>query len=299
MSLLSEYPATKPSVDFFVVGAPKCGTSSLFDYLRISKEIFLPSSKELHYFSQPEVFNSYYNLRSIPKTLDKYHENFSLANDSQLCGDISPSYLSSIGCAKAIFDYNPNSKIIIMLRDPVDRAVSHYLMDKRFGLVDVSLLEILKNPFDYPLYYREYVHNGKYYSHIKNYLEYFSPSEVLVTDFELLRTNPSDLLAAVLNFLGIEKFLVNTDRPRNSYTEYRFDAVRVLRKLPWLQYIVSEIPFKYKQWVIDTLLATKADKPKLQEERVLLNDIFSGDLEQVETLVSRLGLSAKQLKSEF
>lgn len=97
---------------FFIVGAPKAGTTALSKYLGRHPEIFVPPRKELNYFNKGLV-------RVSPiKTLDEYLSFFA-EGKGKICGEASPVYLRTPNAAKEIHDFNPDAKIIIMLREPV------------------------------------------------------------------------------------------------------------------------------------------------------------------------------------
>ena len=123
-------------VDFFIVGAPKAGTTSLYHYLNEHPEISMSSQKEPDYFSDADIQNEgmYYGKNRID-TIKKYHSLFDDNSESKLKGEASVSYLFYKNVPQKIKAYNPDSKIIIMLRNPIERAFSHYLMDYRLGLV--------------------------------------------------------------------------------------------------------------------------------------------------------------------
>ena len=131
-------------VDFFIVGAPKAGTTSLYHYLNEHLEVEMSSQKEPDYFSDDALQEQglYYGKNRID-TLDKYNNLF-VNHQAKLRGEGSVSYFFYDDVPNKIKKYNPDSKIIIMLRNPIDRAFSHYLMDYRLGLVSESFEDIVK-----------------------------------------------------------------------------------------------------------------------------------------------------------
>ena len=112
---------TTKKPDFFIVGAPKCGTTSLSRYLGQHPEIFIPKLKEPNYFGR--------DLVTRPKKdrmeLEDYLNLFENTN-KKICGEASTWYLYSQTAAQEIYDFNPNAKIIIMLRNPVDFLHSYH-----------------------------------------------------------------------------------------------------------------------------------------------------------------------------
>lgn len=99
--------------DFFVVGAPKCGTTSLCDYLGQHPDCFIPNIKELHYFGADLTGD-----RAVT-SLEDYLALFE-GYDSKVCGDGSTWYLYSGSASTEIYDHNPEAKIVVMLRNPID-----------------------------------------------------------------------------------------------------------------------------------------------------------------------------------
>jgi len=102
--------------DFFIVGAPKCGTTSMYHYLRQHDQIFMPDEKEPHYFGE--------DLKKRPDKFidneDEYLNLFKDAKPDQKLGEASTFYLYSKSASREIKEYNPDAKIIIMLRNPID-----------------------------------------------------------------------------------------------------------------------------------------------------------------------------------
>jgi Sulfotransferase domain len=103
--------------DLFVVGAPKCGTTAMYEYLRAHPEIFMSPIKELHYFSQ-DVFDDYRPYG--PKNLGEYLDCFKDARSQKRVGECSPTYLGSPAAPAGIKSFNPQARIVIMLRNPTE-----------------------------------------------------------------------------------------------------------------------------------------------------------------------------------
>lgn len=111
-------PIKKP--DFFIVGAPKCGTTALYEYLKSHPEIFMPKVKEIHFFGS--------DLKFTNRNIDRkgYLSLFSSAQNEKRIGEASVWYLYSKKAAEEIRNFSTNSKIIIMLRNPIDMLYSNY-----------------------------------------------------------------------------------------------------------------------------------------------------------------------------
>src|ERR1700753_62842 len=125
-------------IDFFLVGAPKAGTTSIYKYLCQSPDIFAPEIKEPNYYTN--VGPNKRNVANI-KDKEKYLKLYAKAADSQVKGDFSVSYMHDAEACKKIKQDNPDAKIIMIVRHPVQRAYSHWLMDRREGFVKKDFLE--------------------------------------------------------------------------------------------------------------------------------------------------------------
>jgi len=133
--------------NFLVVGAPKAGTTSLYEYLSQHPQVFLTEEKELHFWSNEELAKSVDGpgdalaLSEVVESIDDYRAKFSGVTNELAVGDISPSYLyfSEPVIEKLKKYYSGNElKIIILLREPSERAYSQYLHQKRLMLETVS-----------------------------------------------------------------------------------------------------------------------------------------------------------------
>ena len=127
-------------IDFLLVGAPKAGTSSVHKYLFQHPDIFLTEQKELlfwHLISNPNKTQADY-MNIYIDSLDKYLTLFDAAEPEQICGEITPSYLYYheyvISNLKKLHPKWQKVKIIIILREPVDKSISHYkFLNTRIG----------------------------------------------------------------------------------------------------------------------------------------------------------------------
>ena len=164
-------------VDFFIVGAPKAGTTSLYHYLNEHPQVEMSLQKEPNYFSDKAIQSQdlYYNKNRID-TEEKYNRLFNFQKKDVIFGEGSVSYLFYPAVAQEIKKYNPIAKIIIMLRNPVDRAFSHYLMDFRLGLVSERFEDVFHEKQG--LKFQQYFLLGNYYSQVKRYIDEFSKENV-------------------------------------------------------------------------------------------------------------------------
>ena len=107
--------------DFFIIGAPKCGTTTLYSWLKDHPDIFMPESKEPHYFAQ-NLSDRYCRIRNESDYLSLFLE----ANNHQKCGEASVLYSFFPDSIKRILDFNPRAQIIMMIRHPVAMVQSYH-----------------------------------------------------------------------------------------------------------------------------------------------------------------------------
>ena len=198
--------------NFIIAGFPKCGTTSLFHYLKQHPEIFMPNQKELHFFTQPQI----YKLNKGPKdkvvkqshikSEKEYLELFKSVKDEIAVGDASPSYINYPENFGMIKQYLNDPKVIVIVRDPIDRAYSNYLHLKRELRETMDFFSALKNEdnrreesYSDFWYYR---FNSTYYKKILMAKKTFS--NVLVLTTEEFKRNPEITLKKVYSFLGVK-----------------------------------------------------------------------------------------------
>jgi hypothetical protein len=175
----------KPNL--FIIGAPKAGTTFLFEKLKNSNDFFFPKLKELNYFSFNDLNEkSYYNDYKV-NTLDKYLSFYKNTESAKYIIDGSVSYFTSENALKDIAGFNPESKIIIILRNPIQRAFSHYQMDKRMGYATKNFKDYLKDKSD--RHYHEYIENSLYFQNIKIATKYFSAKNIIILTLEEISKN--------------------------------------------------------------------------------------------------------------
>ncbi len=163
--------------NFLIVGAMKSGTTFLYSVLSQVDGIYMPSNKEPHYFASADIPES--ASRIVIRNKSDYLSLFSKAIDAKVIGEASTNYLYSKSAPLRIHETIPHAKIIIMLRDPIERAFSQYLMNvmsKDFNVHKLSFYEAITS--DYSRVEKGigisilYVEKGLYYEQVKRYMIY-------------------------------------------------------------------------------------------------------------------------------
>ena len=278
-------------VDFFIVGAPKAGTTSLFYYLNKNKGICMSSIKEPNFFSSQDLkIQKIYYDSLILDNLKEYERIFTPKNKQQIIGEASVSYLFYPNVANRIFDYNPRSKIIIILRDPVERAFSHYSMDLRLGHVKQSLDELfdlgLNNKDN--LFFQQYILLGQYYEQVNRYIEVFGRENICVKFYDELKLDASSFYSDILKFLQQENDhnidfnqpFNKSKLPSNKFIKWLY-SWPIIRKISLIFLPLSVIEFininffKENNNIINNDLKSK------------LHSFFLEDIEKLEKLLSK------------
>ena len=274
-------------VGFFIVGAPKAGTTSLFHYLNTHPEIKMSSAKEPNYFSDKELFDQglYYGTSRID-TLQKYNSLFSGRKKEKLMGESSVSYLYYSEVPKRIKVYNTDSKIIVMLRNPVDRAFSHYLMDYRLGLTSESFESEFNKKIG--LKFQQYFLLGNYSSQVKRYIDVFGRENIHFIWYSDFKKNTTLELEKVFDFLSLNtNYCLDFNKVHNSFFMPKNNIVRKIYSIIWLRKVlVSLIPSTFIS-LIKSILFNKGNKPKISVEvRNSVSLYFEKDIEILEKLLS-------------
>jgi hypothetical protein len=279
-------------VDFFIVGAPKCGTTSLYHYLNEHIDIEMSSQKEPDFFSDTSLQKQklYYAKNRI-NTIEKYNSLFR-REDIILRGDASVSYLFYEDVSSKIIKYNPKAKIIIMLRNPIDRAFSHYLMDYSLGLISLSFEEIIKKQSKHKnahLFYQQYIEVSEYALQVKRYLDVFKKEQIFFIDYDDFKNNTFDVVNRILIFLNLDYESHNySTRIHNTYAAPKNMFIRKIYSILVVRKIAAFIFPKVLNQIIRNYLFRSDKKPKLHtSSRDFLKKHFKGDVRDLSYLLNK------------
>ena len=212
--------------NFIIAGFPKCGTTSLHHYLSEHPQIFMPSQKELHFFTY-EILSKLKNGPkdgAVKKTQiqdsKKYLDFYRNVKNEIAVGDASPSYINYPNQFLKIKEYLEDPKFIIVLRDPINRAYSNYLHLKREQRETLTFKEAvnrenkrIKDKYSDFWYYK---FNSTYYNKILKAKETFK--EVLIITSEELNENHEATMKKVYKFLDVDCDFI-TKRKSNRFNK--------------------------------------------------------------------------------
>jgi len=283
--------------NFFIVGAAKAGTTSLYRYLEQHPQVYMPSLKEPNYFSRLGERNGPQRFVAAVNDQDTYLALFEGAAGYPAVGEASASYLGLEETADAIREQIPDARIIILLRDPIERAHSHYLMAVRSGLQRLPFHEvILKEREDPNVGWGANWHRYLmlYYPGVKRYLDVFGPERVLVLLTEDLKRDPRVMIGEVAEFLGLDTGPVAEIDFAEDYNPYRAPRHRLAplvmgsNTLRFVAMDVLRIPRPALRFLRDRTLWKRQEKPVLEPRSLeVLREIFENDISKLEALLDR------------
>jgi len=278
--------------NFFIVGTPKAGTTSLYYYLEEHPDIYMSPIKETNYFSYDEIKSQglFYNEEHI-SSLKQYQEQFKEVKDEKAIGEASVSYLYYPLVPAKIKEYNPEAKIIIALRNPVDRGFSHYLMDKRLGFVNLSYEDIVLGNSKHPqakLYCQQYVDLGQYYEQIKRYLAEFGEKQVKIVFYEDIIKDIQKVIKELYAFLNVDcSFSPNTYQQHNVYSSPKNFFIHKLYAQKKIRSIAKRFFGENIQQQVMHHFFIK-EKPELNEKlKLALIEIYKTDVYKTSALLKK------------
>lgn len=280
--------------NFLIVGAQKAGTTTLSEVLQQHSRIFIPIAKELHFFDDPKKYS---------KGLSYYSSLFSGAENAEAIGEITPVYLFYPDIPEKIANMPGKAiKIIIVLRNPADRAISHFKMEvsrrhekRTFAQAMNEGIEGLKNGVNYNPD-NNYLDRGFYAGQIKNYFRFFPAEHVLIIIFEEdFIQNRVATIKRIFNFLGVENENVKTDISKRQANYYRSkwigNITDNLGEFPIFHEKVLQIPYFNSHLLPQIKKLNNAPFPNTlvmeKMKSTLLTDLYYDDIKKVELLIGR------------
>ncbi|MGF1640786.1 MAG: sulfotransferase [Rhodospirillales bacterium] len=270
--------------DFFLVGAMKAGTSSLYNYLGKHPNVFVPKPKEPHFFVCDSCRQRRLLISSSIASESRYRDLFRDAGDDQLVGDFSVSNLWCESAAQRIADRVPDAKIIAVLRNPIERCLSHYVMCVQQGLEHRSFSEAI----DAEITGRDrsfgYVEVGRYATQLARYDSVFRDGQTRVLFYDDLVRNKVSLLDEILMFIGVEGTIPAREIDFSANTGGRLRgglfAVLYKNRKYYLPYLSKVVPKSRRAKVRDALFIERSRYPSMTDrDRARLASVYASDIE--------------------
>jgi len=274
--------------NFFIVGAPRCGTTFLYNYLKQIPGIYMSPVKEPGFFSvsiDPKLL-----LTKKIRDKKKYLKLFKGVTDEMAIGEASPSYLWDPKAPELIHDAVPDAKIIMILRDPVQRSYSHYLLGIGLGHQTLPFREAIKKALNGLDDFSNRIAGSSFYSEqVQRYLNTFKKEQIKIFIFEEFIKDIEKSVKEVLDFLGVSskipdsvKIVTNTvDVSAGRFTKYLIRN-NVLRS------IVRDVLPAEGGPIVRRFFSKKTKKPPLSEEdREFLEKIYKEDAKNLQIILGR------------
>jgi hypothetical protein len=303
--------------DFFVAGAPRCGTTSLFNYLQQHPRIQMSRRKEPAYFHftypRPDFAEmaanngsghlsesrSHYERTRASSVTDpaEYSDLWSDKPGVQIRGEATPTYLYDARAIESISRVNPAAKLILLLRNPVDRAYSQYLQYLRHGYETLYDFEaaLAKEPIDIETFWwgqRRYVRMGLYADHIERCLRLFTRANVGTFLHDDLVVDPGRTVGEIVAFLGLTEPLHfdTSAQYESAFVPVPSLAVRMVRGEGVLKTAARTLlPDRVRNRLYRRILYRRpaAPPPLLPSTRSRLLRFYLHDIHRLEDLIQR------------
>ena len=225
--------------DFLIIGAARSGTTSLYEYLIQHPSVIPGIGKEVYYFDK-EYAKGINWYRSFFPTKNKKLNIEKQLQTKCITGEATPRYLYHPHSPKRVFEILPNVKLIVLLRNPVDRSYSHYQMEVSSGNEELTFEEAIEqeedrinddmkkmeqdeNYYSVNFYRKSYITRGKYVQQLKRWLKFFPKDQILILKSEDLYSEPSKIYNQVLNFLNLPLHEIDSFKPHRmrKYTQIK------------------------------------------------------------------------------
>lgn len=278
--------------NFIIIGAPKSGTTSLYHYLWQHPDIEFSKVKEPKYFSFKDVS---FNFTGHPKGVEKLKKSTINSEEdyialfknmeSKYIGEASPNYFHFEPAAKNIFDFYPGMRLVVILRNPVERLYSDWKHNVRMGWEPVKkftkILQITDSRMkNNGLPYYDYLNKGKYSTHLERYLRYFPKKHIKIIFYEDFEDDPGSICNEVIEFLGQDgNFQFKTDKiyMQDIHTPKNEHIWKMSKK-------IGRFSFRIKKFLDDLNSVPKEISPR---DKAVVQRYYREEILQLEKLTGR------------
>lgn len=249
--------------DFFVIGAMKCGTSTLQAQLATQPGMFMTTPKEPNFFSDDAIF---------ARGLGWYQTLFEAAQPGELKGEASthytklPDYPDTVSRLAAVV---PSPRLVYVIRDPIERAISHYLHEWGRGAVGADMAAAFSK-------HREYVDYGRYPMQLAPWLKQFGREAVLLTSLERLKSDSAGELARIGSHIGAGPLVWNSDLRAQNVSAERSRPLPLQRAL-----VRNPVARALRHALVPKSVRTSIRMRRSRSERPALPAALRSDLEDI------------------
>ena len=226
--------------DFIIIGAQRAGTTSLYNYLARHPNVLPAFSKEIHFFDRYFYRGINWYRSFFPLGASKRRSG-SACHCQVIVGESTPYYLFHPHAPKRAHQIVPYAKLIVLLRNPIDRAYSHYNHEVRIGAESLTFEEALEREkkvlpretakmirdesyYSFHHQHHSYLTRGIYLPQLLAWREFFPQEQMLIINSEALYDSPQTVMDRVQGFLGLSRWRLNNYHNYNSLQYQRMDG---------------------------------------------------------------------------
>lgn len=282
--------------NFLLLGAARAGTTALYLYLSQHPDVFMSKVKEPHFFApiDQEGERQGFLWMKVITDKDAYLKLFDEAGDKIVAGEASTGYLYDRDAPRRIFETIPSAKMACILRDPIQRAYSHYVLNVTSGTQKRSFLEALEEDYARPRkeigHAYLYIERGLYYQQVKRYFDLFGRDHVRVYLHEDLETEPLSVLRDLWAFLSLSAMSADSldlSSWNRSYSP-RHPIVKSVLGNRYARGIGRHMPDRVVMFVANKLLFKASPKPPVDAAAAdFMRKLAYDDVRRLEGLINR------------
>ena len=280
------------SPNFFIVGGSKCGTTNISYYLNLHPKIFFSELNEPYYFCKWDVPEEY-NRNSMITNMKKYLDLFKNVKNEIIVGEASSPYLTCPHAALEIKKAFPNSKILISIRNPIERSHSAYFSYQFMKPNEQNFFQMIKaheELINKKIFYIDSIlESGFYTKSINRFQEIFGKKNVKIIIFEDYIKNTTENLNSILNFLGIQDKIEFEEQSKGSYrVPKNLLSKTLLNNKKFRKISTILIPTVMRQKLGDKYFLKQEKKPQmLENERNYLKELYKNEVTDLEKFLGK------------
>ncbi|MCF8232541.1 MAG: sulfotransferase [Bacteroidales bacterium] len=300
--------------NFFIIGAAKAGTTSLYEYLKQHPDIYFSPVKEPNYFStdiQVEHFSNtykkntfldteeYFSKKSLEplqltfvRKAEHYRRLFEDVRHEKAIGEASTSYLYSAVAAQNIKAYYPRARIVAILRNPIQRAISHYQMALRYGHTHLGFRQAIEADMDKSSkgwgISELFIELGMYYHQLKRYFDLFPHDNIKVFLLDDFKEDPQKTVKNCQRFLGVKEI---SPKGYEIYNQARIPRFKLFNKLITesgvKNLLKKQLPGKVREKLKERFFSEDEEFNVTRKDEEFLKSIYREDIEKTSSLINR------------
>ncbi|HEX5281405.1 MAG TPA: hypothetical protein VFW28_15105 [Micropepsaceae bacterium] len=280
----------RPKPNLFVVGAMKCGTTSVYNMLHRTSGVIMCRVKEPNHFCTDLYACPDFGAWGIPPWICDEGDYLSLYREGEArwLGEASPNYLYSTVAATRIRDFNAEARIVILLRSPIERAWSEYLMQLRMGKVAISFTEIVREDFKRVkagtrMIHSRYISGGMYAQQVERYLQQFPARQVFIEVVDRPHVGFHNLRTGLSSFLGVEVAPLEHANPGGVPTLPRLN--HLLFKAGIKNFISDTFPDSVRSVVKTLYYRSPGARVMAESDREFLSHVFRDEVTSLSAML--------------